>query len=70
MTILATISAAVEQQSAATRDASGRLAHLSDLAARSDKAASTMAAAASRVDDAGSTLRTALDRFLEQVRHL
>ena len=68
--ILATISAAVEQQSAATRDASGRLAHLSDLAARSDKAASTMAAAASRVDDAGGTLRTALDRFLEQVRHL
>jgi methyl-accepting chemotaxis protein len=68
--ILATISAAVEEQSAATRDASSRIAHVSDLATRSNAAATTLTQAASRVDDSGTALRGAIDRFLEEARRL
>ena len=68
--ILATISAAVEEQSAATRDASSRIAHVSDLATRSNAATTTLTQAVSRVDDPSTVLRGAIDRFLEEARRL
>ena len=68
--ILASISAATEEQSAATRDTSLRIARVSELAARSDAAATTLANAAGRVDEAGGALRTGVDRFLEDARRL
>lgn len=68
--ILASISAATEEQAAATRDTSHRVARVSELAARSDAAAATLAAAAGRVDEAGGALRAGVDRFLEDARRL
>jgi hypothetical protein len=68
--ILASISAATEEQSAATRDTSLRVARVSELAARSDAAATALSAAARRVDEAGGALRAGVDRFLEDARRL
>lgn len=68
--ILASISAATEEQATATRDTSHRVARVSELAARSDAAAATLAAAAGRVDEAGGALRAGVDRFLEDARRL
>ncbi len=68
--ILASISAATEEQSAATRDTSVRIARVSELAARSDAAATALSAAAGRVDEAGGALRAGVDRFLEDARRL
>ncbi len=68
--ILASISAPTEEQSADTRDTSVRIARVSELAARSDAAATALSAAAGRVDEAGGALRAGVDRFLEDARRL
>jgi methyl-accepting chemotaxis protein len=68
--ILGTISVAVDEQSAATREASGRIAHVSELATRSEGATALMTEAASRVDDMTAALRRAVEGFLESARQL